>query len=163
VDIPIDKSLPKCVIKSIRNVENERASVTWAAPIKLLEVRIRSSISAQNMHLECKTATPNCQCQYKQYQQDKFGFNGLTELDFVNSVTKGKGTSYLGKPVNKVVQGSRSGVELGEIDTIELIDVEEIGCEEHRKEKDDVRICFESVVQSYEFTFPRWALHQRDR
>lgn len=80
----------------------------------------------------------------------------------IKAVTKDKGANHLGNPVENIVQGTGTNVELGQVDGIELVSSKPVAGKEHGEEGNNVPVRLENGGKTDEFRFPGWVLHEDD-
>jgi hypothetical protein len=68
----------------------------------------------------------------------------------------------LREPVQEGIQGSRAGVEVGDINCVSLVGVEPVGRPEHWEKQDDKRFVLQRVVEPVQLGFPCWVFHYND-
>jgi len=160
-DVPVDASLPSCIVEAIEDVEEHDADVTIRGPIhgfKSVSLDRCASVTL----LESISTTPDSKSEEDKSNPQNSGAHSTTDKGTVKSVTKDKGTNDLKAPVENVVQSLGASVEVSSINTVELVGVEPVGAEEHWEESDNPRVGAKCVEKTKQLGLPGWVLHEDD-
>ena len=112
--------------------------------------------------LPCVAASPDSHGEDHKCDPAALGSHGSAKILEIQQVTENESSNNLGDPVERVVQGTSSGVEVRTVHRVELVSVEPVRGEEHWEEEDDIGIGTDSVVEANELGLPGWVLHQND-
>ena len=154
----------------VENVEEHGTNIARISPVKLRVVVggiIRSitahlDLSTSVAALESVSATPDGESQHEQDNPACFGSDCTSEARQVEEVSKDQRAEDLRRPVQHVVEGAGAGVELGQVDAVELVSVEPVGGKEHGEEEHDVRLAPESLPHAKDLGLESWVLHEND-
>lgn len=118
--------------------------------------------SAGILLLESITTTPDTHSDDKEECPVQFGAHGPRKEFQVQKLTKDKGTNHLHKPIEQTVERSGTNVEVGAINTIEVVSVEPVTRQKHGKEQDDVVVGAKSLIEAEQLRFPGRVFHRDD-
>ena len=112
--------------------------------------------------LESISTTKDGECQNQNGNPSNLCSDGPANLGVVETESKDECADDLSSPVEGIVQGSGPGVEVCQVDTVELISVEPIRGKEHREQADDVRFASNGLPEAEQLRFPCRVLHEDD-
>lgn len=118
--------------------------------------------SAGILLLESITTTPDSHSDDKEERPVQFGAHGPRKVFQIQKLTKDKGTNHLHKPVEQTVERSGTNIEVGAIDSVEVVSVEPVTRQEHGKEQDDVVLAAKGLVEADKLRFPGRVFHRDD-
>jgi hypothetical protein len=90
------------------------------------------------LSLESIPSTPYCEREYEHNGPGNLCSSSSPDVREVKSESKYGSSKHLRDPVERIVERASAYVELCKVDILELVRVEPIRSEEHRKEKHDI-------------------------
>ena len=162
--VPVDAGLPACVVKSVEKVEEHGSNVSIVSPVHflILVTNLLGNAAVILLLLPVVTGTPDGKGENDEGDKGSTSTGGAAKLGEIESVTENDGTNDLGKPVEKIVEGAGSGVEVRGVHSVGLVGVEDVGREKHGEEEHDPGLRVEGLPKSEELSLPRWVLHKND-
>lgn len=112
--------------------------------------------------LESITTTPDTHGDDKENEPVEFGSRGPRKKFQIQKLTKDKSANHLHEPIEQTVERPGTNVEVGAIDTVEVVSIEPVTRQKHGKEQDDVVVGAKSLIETEEFRFPGRVLHRDD-
>lgn len=147
---------------TIENVEEHWADVTRVLPVHVWITLGSGDITWWLLLLPGVATSPDSHGEDHERNPAALGSHRSAEILEIQQVAENESPNNLGDPVERVVKGTSTGVEVGAVHRVELVSVEPVRGEEHREEEDDIGVGADGVVEANELGFPGWVLHEND-
>ena len=119
----------RTIIKPIKHVQKHRPHVPTAVEIDL-DVRFLRNLLARVVLLKGPAAAPDDHRESEEEDEDDLGLERAPQRRQVEEVADEEGADDLAQPVQHVVERARADVELGQVEVLEVVGVEDVGAEE---------------------------------
>ncbi len=119
----------------------------------------RGSVLASVSQLENIPSAPDGEGEDKHNSPSYLCSSSPPDIREVQCKAEDESSKHLSQPVKRTVKCASTRVELHEIDIVELVCVEPIGGEEHRKEEYYVGITPKCLPKADDLRLPRRVLH----
>lgn len=118
--------------------------------------------AAGELFLESKSTSPDAHRDGEENTPHDFTAGGTREPLQVLKCAEDVSADHLHKPVEQTVERARPDVEVGGVDTVELIPVEPVTGQKHREQQNDIRVTDQSLVETLQLRPPGGILHHND-
>lgn len=158
--VPVDASLPDGIVHAVGKVQNHRSNVLLSAisEVNLDVVLLGGDLTRRLCLLPGPAATPDSKGQDDQGDKRSTSTSGSAGLGVIEGPAVDHGADNLCKPVEETIERAGAGVEVGVVHAVVLVDVEDVGAEEHGEQKDDPGLGVESSPKALKFASPRGVL-----
>lgn len=166
--VPVDAGLPDGIEEAVEEVEEHATEVVAVLPVDPGEV-VEAISAVHNSIFTCGlillpgvTSAPDAHGEDKEEDERDSSTLGASEALHVEEVTVDDGADDLRKPVQEVVEGSGANGEVGAVEVVHLVGVEDVGGEEHGEEQENNGLLGKSLPETEKLSRPGGVLHQDD-
>ena len=163
--LPVDASLPSSITKAVPEVKEHGAKVLAAfGPVNLdsLPILAGNDGTLGLILLPGVTAAPGDKGEDDEHDKGDLGADAAPQAGVVEGEAKDDGANDLRKPVEETVESARAEVEVGGVETVVLVGVEDVGGEEHGEEQEDPGLLDKGFKKALELGLPGRVLHEND-